>query len=88
MLTIGGRLVVGGADATPIEVSPLQLIGARRSISGWPSGHARDSEDTMNYSALTGARAMVERYPLEKAEEAYQRMIRNEARFRVVLEIP
>ena len=42
----------------------------------------------MNYSALTGARAMVERYPLEKAEEAYQRMIRNEARFRVVLEIP
>ena len=82
-IRIGGRLVVVGADATPIEVSPLQLIGARRRISGWPSGHARDSEDTLNFSALTGAKAMIERYPLEKAEEAYQRMMKNEARFRV-----
>ncbi len=86
-LGIGGRLVVVGADSTPIEVSPLQLIGGRRSISGWPSGHARDSEDTLNFSALSGAKAMVERFPLEKAEEAYQRMMKNEARFRVVLEI-
>ena len=86
-LGIGGRLVVVGADATPIEVSPLQLIGARRSISGWPSGHARDSEDTLNFSALSGAKAMVERYPLEQAAAAYERMIKNEARFRVVLEI-
>ena len=86
-LGIGGRLVVVGADATLIEVSPLQLIGARRSISGWPSGHARDSEDTLNFSALSGAKAMVERYPLEQAAAAYERMIKNEARFRVVLEI-
>ena len=68
-------------------MTPLQLIGARRSISGWPSGHARDFEDTLNFSALTGAKAMVERYPLEAAEAACQRMIKNEARFRVVLEM-
>lgn len=86
-LGVGGRLVVVGADATPIEVTPLQLIGARRSISGWPSGHAHDSEDTLHFSALTGVKAMIERFPLERAEEAYQRMMANEARFRVVLEM-
>ena len=86
-LAVGGRLVVVGADGSPIEVTPLQLLGARRSISGWPSGHAKDSEDTLAFSALTGAKAMIERFPLERAEEAYQRMMQNEARFRIVLEM-
>lgn len=86
-LGIDGRLVVVGADATPIEVSPLQLIGARRSVSGWPSGQPSDSEDTLGFSALTGAKAMIERFPLEDAEEAYLRMIRNEVRFRAVLDL-
>jgi propanol-preferring alcohol dehydrogenase len=86
-LAVGGRLVVVGAEGTPIEVSPLQLIGARRSVSGWPSGQPSDSEDTLDFSALTGAKAMIERFPLEAAEEAYQRMMRNEVRFRAVLEM-
>ena len=86
-LGVGGRVIVVGADAAAVEVTPIQLIGGRRGISGWASGHARDSEDTLNFSALTGARAMIERYPLEEAEEAYRRMMANEARFRVVLEV-
>jgi propanol-preferring alcohol dehydrogenase len=86
-LGVGGRLVVVGAEGTPIEVSPLQLIGARRSLSGWPSGQPSDSEDTLAFSALTGAKAMIERFPLEEAEEAYQRMMRNEVRFRAVLDM-
>jgi alcohol dehydrogenase, propanol-preferring len=63
------------------------MIGGRKSITGWPSGHARDSEDTMNFSALRGIRPVIETFPLEKAAEAYQRMITNKARFRVVLQI-
>lgn len=86
-LGVGGRLVVVGAEGTPIEVSPLQLIAARRSLSGWPSGQPSDSEDTLEFSALTGAKAMIERFPLEEAEEAYQRMMRNEVRFRAVLDM-
>ena len=58
---------------------------ARRSIQGWPSGTAKDSEDTLRFSALTGVRPMIERYPLEKAADAYEQMISGRARFRVVL---
>jgi D-arabinose 1-dehydrogenase-like Zn-dependent alcohol dehydrogenase len=80
-----GKLLVIGADQNPLTITPLQLIGPRRSILGWPSGTAKDSEDTMQFSALTGVRPMIERFPLEKAAEAYERMISGKARFRVVI---
>ena len=86
-LGVGGKLLVVGASAEPIEVSPLQLIGQRRSIQGWPSGVAADSEDTLAFSARSGVRPMVETYPLERAAEAYERMMSGEARFRVVIEM-
>jgi alcohol dehydrogenase/propanol-preferring alcohol dehydrogenase len=63
----------------------MSLIMGRRSVSGWPSGTADDSEDTLDFSALTGVAPMIETYPLSEANEAYDRMIKNEARFRVVL---
>ena len=84
-LRVGGKLLVVGASADPITVTPIQLIGARRSIQGWPSGTARDSEDTLNFCALTGVRPMVETFPLEQAAAAYDRMLSGKARFRVVL---
>jgi D-arabinose 1-dehydrogenase-like Zn-dependent alcohol dehydrogenase len=84
-LAANGKMVVVGASPEPITVSPLQLIGGRKSIQGWPSGTAIDSEDTLTFSALTGVRPMIERYPLEKAAEGYQQMISGRARFRVVL---
>ena len=84
-LSRNGKLVVVGAGADPLSVTPLQLIMSRSSIQGWASGTAMDSEDTMQFSALTGVRPMIERYPLEKAAEAYQQMITGRARFRVVL---
>lgn len=80
-----GELIVVGASFDPIRVSAMQLIMGRRSLSGWPSGVATDSEDTLNFSALTGVLPKVETFPLEQANEAYERMITNEARFRVVL---
>lgn len=84
-LGLNGKLVVVGATAEPIEVSPLLLIGARRSVSGWPSGTSIDSEDTLRFSVLTEVRPMIETFPLERANEAYQRMMSGKARFRVVL---
>jgi len=84
-LGIDGKLIVLGAAAEPIEVSPLLLIGARRSIAGWPSGTAPDSEDTLKFSVLTNVRPMIETFPLAQAVEAYQRMMSGKARFRVVL---
>ena len=84
-LGVGGKLLVIGASADPISVTPIQLIGNRRSIQGWPSGSARDSEDTLNFCALTGIRPMVETFPLEQAAAGYERMLSGKARFRVVL---
>lgn len=84
-LGVDGKLLVVGASPDPIEVTPIQLIGKRRSIAGWPSGRAADSEDTLRFSALTGVRPMIETFPLEQAAEGYARMMRGDARFRVVL---
>ena len=84
-LASSGKLLVIGASQESLTVTPLQLIGQRRSVTGWPSGTAKDSEDTMQFSATTGIRPMIETFPLAKAAEAYERMISGKARFRVVL---
>lgn len=84
-LAPGGKLLVIGVGADPLCFSGLQLILPRRTVQGWPSGTAMDSEDTLRFSALTGVRPMIERYPLEKAAEAYEQMMSGKARFRVVL---
>ncbi len=84
-LKANGKLLVVGAAFDSLTVTPIQLISGRKALQGWPSGTAMDSEDTLNFSAFTGVRPMIERYPLEKAAEAYQQMISGKARFRVVL---
>ena len=81
------KLLIVGAGLESLTVTPLQLIGGRKSVQGWPSGTAKDSEETLRFSSLSGVRPMIERYPLEKAAEAYQQMISGRARFRVVLTI-
>jgi alcohol dehydrogenase/propanol-preferring alcohol dehydrogenase len=80
-----GTLIVVGAGMESLNVTPLQLIGGSKSVRGWASGTARDSQDTLEFSVVSGVRPMIERYPLEKAAEAYQQMISGKARFRVVL---
>ncbi len=80
-----GKLMVVGATVDPIEVTPLQLISGSRAIQGWASGTPADSEDTLRFAELSGVRAMIETYPLEKAGEAFARMMSGNAQFRVVL---
>jgi D-arabinose 1-dehydrogenase-like Zn-dependent alcohol dehydrogenase len=84
-LGVNGKLIVLGVSFEALEVSPLTLIMGRRSIVGWPSGASIDSQDTLAFSTLTGVRAMTEVFPLERAAEAYERMMSGNARFRVVL---
>ncbi len=81
-----GQLLVVGAAAAPINVSPFQFIPGRRSVAGWPSGTSIDSEDTLKFSAMTGVRPRIETFPLDRAAEAYDRMMSGKARFRVMLE--
>jgi D-arabinose 1-dehydrogenase-like Zn-dependent alcohol dehydrogenase len=80
-----GTLMIVGADLAPLSVTPVQLIFGNRSIRGKASGTARDSQDALEFSVLNGVRPMIERYPVEKAAEAYEQMISGRARFRVVL---
>ncbi len=84
-LGVDGKLIVLGAVMEPLDVPPIALIMRRLSIAGWPSGTSLDSQDTMAFSVLTGVRSMSEVFPLERAAEAYERMMSGKARFRVVL---
>ena len=80
-----GTLLIIAAPGEPVMVNAITLIGKRASVQGWPSGTAKDSEDTLRFSAMTGVRPMIERYPLARAQEAYQQMMSGKARFRAVL---
>jgi D-arabinose 1-dehydrogenase-like Zn-dependent alcohol dehydrogenase len=84
-LAPNGKLMVVGATMDPIEVTPVQLISGSRAIQGWASGTPADAEDTLRFAELTGVRPMIETYPLDKAAEAYARMMSGKAQFRVVL---
>ncbi|MGC1367940.1 MAG: alcohol dehydrogenase [Candidatus Acidiferrum sp.] len=84
-LGVGGKLLIVGAPFEPMEVSAVALLSARRDIQGWPSGSAMDSEDTLRFSSQSGVKAMIEKYPLEKVNEAFVRMMSGKAEFRVVL---
>lgn len=80
-----GELVVIGADAAPMAITPAQLLMHARVVRGHPSGTSQDVEDTMAFSALHGIRPMTETVPLDHADEAYQKMLAGKARFRMVL---
>ena len=84
-LGVNGKLMVIGASSDPIEVSPVDLITNQREIKGWAAGTSIDSEDTLRFSVLSGVRPMIEKYPLARAAEGYDRMMSGKARFRVVL---
>jgi alcohol dehydrogenase/propanol-preferring alcohol dehydrogenase len=84
-LGLDGKLIILGVADKPIEVQPVQFIMGRNAVQGWPSGSSADSEDTLAFSALADVKPMIETYPLERAVEAYDRMMSGAARFRVVL---
>jgi D-arabinose 1-dehydrogenase-like Zn-dependent alcohol dehydrogenase len=80
-----GKLLVVGVPHEPISVSVMQIVGRKNAIQGWPSGSSIDSEDTLSFSALSGVRPMIEKYPLSKVNEAFEQMNSGRVRFRVVL---
>jgi propanol-preferring alcohol dehydrogenase len=84
-LSVDGTLLVAAAPGDPLTLNALSLIFGRRSVKGWYSGTARDSQDTLEFSALSGVHPMVETWPLERVAEAYQQMHSGRARFRAVL---
>jgi D-arabinose 1-dehydrogenase-like Zn-dependent alcohol dehydrogenase len=87
-LGIDGTLLVPAAPNDPLMMSMMPLISGRRSVAGWYSGTARDSQDTLEFSALSGVHPMIEKYSLGEVTEAYEQMHSGKARFRVVLTMP
>src|SRR5438067_2023970 len=84
-LGVNGNLLVPAAPNDPLTISVMPLIMGRRAVSGWYSGTARDSQDTLEFSALSGVHPMIEKYPLSRVAEAYEQMHSGKVRFRVVL---
>ena len=83
-LGVNGAFMAIGA-AMSMSIVPFQLLGKQHAIKGWYSGVSIDSQDTLSFSVQTGVRSMNEVFPMERAEEAYQRMMKGEARFRAVI---
>jgi len=79
-----GKLLIVAAAMEPLKVSGLTLLSGK-SVAGWPSGSAIDSEETVAFSVLTGVRPRVEVFKLEQAEQAFAKMMENRVRFRAVL---
>lgn len=86
-LGLNGKMIMVGISEEPVEVPIAQFIMGRNSVQGWPSGTSADSQDTLAFSALSGVKPMIEEFPLERAAEAYERMMSGDARFRVVLKV-
>ena len=84
-LGVNGNLLVPAAPSDPLTVSVLPLIMGRRSVSGWYSGTARDSQDTLEFSAFNDVHPMIEKFPLSEVGQAYEQMHSGKVRFRVVL---
>jgi len=84
-LAPSGKLLVPAAPAEPLTISAFSLIMKRSSVAGWYSGTARDSQDTLEFSALSGVHPMIEKYPLDRVADAYEQMHSGRVRFRVVL---
>ena len=84
-LSPGGLLLVPAAPSEPLMINVFSLIMHRSSVSGWYSGTAKDSQDTMEFSALSDVHPMIEKYPLDRVAEAYEQMHSGRVRFRVVL---
>ena len=80
-----GKLLLIGVASDLAEFAPLQLIRGGKTVEGWAGVTPADSDDTLRFAELRGVRAMIETYPLEKAAEAYARMMSGNAEFRVVL---
>jgi D-arabinose 1-dehydrogenase-like Zn-dependent alcohol dehydrogenase len=84
-LSPSGTLLVPAAPAQPLTINVFSLINKRSSVAGWYSGTAMDSQDTLEFSALSGVHPMIEKYPLDQVAEAYEQMHSGRVRFRVVL---
>jgi D-arabinose 1-dehydrogenase-like Zn-dependent alcohol dehydrogenase len=84
-LAVNGKLLVPAAPAEPLTVNAISLIMGRRSVAGWYSGTARDSQDGLEFSVLNGVHPMIEKYPLSHVAEAFEQMHSGKARFRAVL---
>jgi D-arabinose 1-dehydrogenase-like Zn-dependent alcohol dehydrogenase len=84
-LGVNGNLLIPAAPLEPLSIGALPLIMGRRTVSGWYSGTARDSQDTLEFSAFNNVHPMIEKYPLSRVIEAYDQMHSGKVRFRVVL---
>lgn len=84
-LGVDGEMLVLGASSEPAGINTAGLLFGRHSMKGWPSGKCTDSEDTMKFSVLSGVRSMNETMPIERAQDAFDRMMSGAARFRMVL---
>jgi D-arabinose 1-dehydrogenase-like Zn-dependent alcohol dehydrogenase len=86
-LDIEGTLLIVAAPFEPMQLGAIDLIARDRRVQGWSSGTAADSSEAMAFAQQAGVRALIEPFPLARAQAAYEHMVSGRARFRAVLEM-
>ncbi|KAL9040130.1 MAG: hypothetical protein Q9180_002102 [Flavoplaca navasiana] len=88
-MLVGGLGILGKllilAPCGDVTVNTIPMIQKGLSVTSWPSGHAMDCEEAIAFARLHNVNCMIEKFPLEKANEAYEHMKDGKARFRAVI---
>lgn len=69
----------------PVTVNSVAMVQKALAVRGWPSGHALDSQEAIQFARQNGVRCMVEKFPLDEVNKAMEHMLSGRARFRAVL---
>jgi uncharacterized zinc-type alcohol dehydrogenase-like protein len=80
-----GTMCIVGAAPSPVQIQAASLIGGQKGISGSPTGSPRDLHEMLDVAARHGVKAITERFPMAKANDAVLRVKKNQVRYRAVL---
>ncbi|MFE4198492.1 NAD(P)-dependent alcohol dehydrogenase [Paenarthrobacter sp. NPDC056912] len=86
LLSLDGTLVNVGAPAEPLPVNAFALIGGRRRFAGSAIGGIRETQEMLNFCAEHGLGAEIEVIPASKINDAYERVLASDVRYRFVID--
>ena len=86
LLAVDGAMVNVGAPGEPLEVNVFSLIGGRRSFAGSLIGGIRETQEMLDFCAEHGLGSEIEVIPAEKINEAYERVLASDVRYRFVID--
>jgi alcohol dehydrogenase (NADP+) len=87
LLKADGALVVVGAPSNPIPVAAFSLIMGRKTLAGSSIGGLRETQEMLDFCAKYGIECDIETIPIQQVNEAYERVLKSDVRYRFVIDM-